>query len=153
MQELNFPYYNFRTRQQAGQLQIFDPVRKKFAALTPEEWVRQHLIQYLNIEKLVPLHMMASERGLRVNRMQKRFDLVVFAPTGEPVMIVECKAPTVTLTEEVYYQIARYNMTLKVNHLLVTNGLIHIYGRVDYESGVLVYAENIPEYNTLCQIN
>lgn len=151
MQALNFPHYSFRTRQQAGQLQIFDPVRKRFATLTPEEWVRQHLIRYLFEEKQVPMHMMASERGLKVNRMQKRFDLVVFAPSGCPVMIVECKAPTVQLTEDVYYQIARYNMTLKVNHLLVSNGLKHIYCLVDYISEGLVYGENIPSYEILCQ--
>jgi len=151
MQALNFPDYHFRTRQQAGQLQIFDPVRKRFAALTPEEWVRQHLIQYLNKEKQVPMHMMASERGLKVNRMQKRFDLVVYAPSGDAVMIVECKAPVVQLTEEVFYQIARYNMTLKVNHLLVSNGLKHVYCLVDYNSGGLVYADNIPDYSDLCR--
>lgn len=96
------------------------------------------------------MHMMASERGLKVNRMQQRFDLVVYAPSGEPVMIVECKAPSVQLTEDVFYQIARYNMTLKVKHLLVSNGLKHVYCRVDYNSGSLVYADNIPDYTALC---
>lgn len=150
MQALNFPNYIFRTRLHSGLLQIFDPVRKRFAALTPEEWVRQHLIQYLNTEKKVPLHMMASERGLKVNRMQMRFDLVVYAPSGNPVLIVECKAPAVQLSEDVFYQIARYNQTLKVKHLLVSNGLRHIFGVVDYHSGGLVYADHIPDYNTLC---
>lgn len=149
MHPLNFPDYNFRTRLKDGQLQIFDPVRRRFAALTPEEWVRQNVIQYLNVEKLVPLHMMASERGIKVNRLQKRFDLVVYAPTGLPVMIVECKAPGVQLNEEVFYQIARYNMTLKVNHLLVSNGLNHIYCKIDYSAESLIFEELIPPYSAM----
>jgi hypothetical protein len=151
MQALNFPEYSFRTRHQAGQMQIFDPVRKKYVALTPEEWVRQHMIQYLEKEKMVPLHMMASERGLSINRMTKRFDLVVYNLSGKPTLIVECKAPTVALSEDVFFQIARYNLALKVNYLLVSNGLQHIFGVVDYNSGNLVLADNIFDYQQLCQ--
>ncbi|MFH1121412.1 MAG: type I restriction enzyme HsdR N-terminal domain-containing protein [Bacteroidota bacterium] len=151
MQALNFPDYNFRTRQQSGQVQIFDPVRKKFVSLTPEEWVRQHLIQYLASEKQVPLHMMACERGLIVNRMPKRFDLVVFGLFGRPVLIAECKAPGVKLSEKVLFQIARYNLTLKVKHLLISNGLQHIIGKVNYNSGMLDYSEHILDYQELCK--
>jgi hypothetical protein len=151
MQALNFPEYSFRTRQQAGQMQIFDPVRKKYVALTPEEWVRQHMIHYLEKEKMVPLHMMASERGLSINRMTKRFDLVVYNLSGKPTLIVECKAPTVALSEDVFFQIARYNLALKVNYLLVSNGLQHIFGVVDYNSGNLVLADKISDYQQLCQ--
>ncbi len=150
MQALNFPDYNFRTRLQQGQLQIFDPVRKKYVALTPEEWVRQHMIQYLETEKKVPLHMMASERGLSINRMTKRFDLVVYNLSGKPAMIVECKAPLVSLSEDVFFQIARYNLALKVNYLLVTNGLQHFFGVIDYNTGNLVLADKIYDYTQLC---
>ncbi len=151
MHTLNFPVYNFRTRHYEGQLQIFDPVRKKFVALTPEEWVRQHLIQYLSGEKKVPLHMMASERGLSVNRMTKRFDLVVYNLSGKPALIVECKAPTVALSENVFFQIARYNLALKVNYLLVSNGLQHLFGVIDYSSGNLVLADRIFNYQEICE--
>ncbi|MHC1778474.1 MAG: type I restriction enzyme HsdR N-terminal domain-containing protein [Lentimicrobium sp.] len=150
MHTLNFPAYNFRTRHHEGQLQIFDPVRKKYVALTPEEWVRQHLIQYLVNEKQVPLHMMASERGLSINRMTKRFDLVVYNLSGKPALIVECKAPTVALSEDVFFQIARYNLALKVKFLLVSNGLQHLFGVVDYSAGNLVLADMIYSYQQLC---
>ncbi len=150
MQALNLPGYNLRTRQQGEQLQIFDPVRKKFVALTPEEWVRQNLIQYLSIEKNIPLHMMACERGLAVNRMTKRFDLLVYSTSGKPVMIVECKAPSVALSEDVYFQIARYNLALKVNFLLVSNGIQHVFGVVDYNLGIIVPKEEIYDYQKLC---
>ncbi len=148
---LNFPSYNFRTRHLGGQLQIFDPVRKKYVALTPEEWVRQHLILYLNSEKQVPLHMMASERGLSINRMTKRFDLVVYNLSGKPALIVECKAPTVALSEDVFFQIARYNLALKVNYLLVSNGLQHLFGVIDYSTGNLALADEIYSYQQLCE--
>ncbi|NTW23282.1 MAG: type I restriction enzyme HsdR N-terminal domain-containing protein [Lentimicrobium sp.] len=150
MQALNLPEYNLRTRQQGGQLQIFDPIRKKFVALTPEEWVRQNLIQYLSINKNIPLHMMACERGLVVNRMTKRFDLLVYNTSGKPVMIVECKAPSVVLSDDVYFQIARYNLALKVNYLLVSNGIQHVFGVVDYSSGIIVPKEEIYDYQKLC---
>lgn len=150
MQALNLPGYNLRTRQQGGQLQIFDPIRKKFVALTPEEWVRQNLIQYLSVEKNIPLHMMACERGLSVNRMTKRFDLLVYSTSGKPVMIVECKAPSVTLSDDVYFQIARYNLALKVNFLLVSNGIQHVFGVVDYNLGVIVPKDEIYDYQKLC---
>ncbi|MBK6346198.1 MAG: type I restriction enzyme HsdR N-terminal domain-containing protein [Bacteroidales bacterium] len=151
MQALNFPEYDFRTRVKSGQIQIFDPVRKKYVSLTPEEWVRQHLIRYLVVEKHVPLHMMACERGLLVNRMPKRFDLVVFGLNGNPVMIAECKAPGVKLSEATYYQIGRYNLTLKVKHLLVSNGLQHYFGMIDYHTGRLDYSEQIFDYQQLCE--
>jgi len=150
MQALNLPGYNLRTRQQGGQIQIFDPIRKKFVALTPEEWVRQNLIQYLSIEKNIPLHMMACERGLAVNGMTKRFDLLVYSTSGKPVMIVECKAPSVTLSDDVYFQIARYNLALKVNFLLVSNGIQHVFGVVDYNLGIIVPKEEIYDYQELC---
>ncbi|KAF0197070.1 MAG: hypothetical protein FD166_2029 [Bacteroidetes bacterium] len=151
MQALNFPEYEHRTRLQSGQLQIFDPVRKKFVALTPEEWVRQHLIQYLAVEKQVPIHMMACERGLIVNRMPKRFDLVIFGLSGNPVLIAECKAPGIKLSEETLYQIGRYNITLKVKHLLVSNGMQHYFGTIDYHTGQLDYSGQIFDYQKLCE--
>lgn len=150
MQALNFPEFTFRTRYVNRQLQIFDPVRKKFVALTPEEWVRQHLIRYLETEKRVPLHMIACERGIEVNTMPRRFDLLVYDTSGKPVLIAECKAPGVRLTGDVFHQIARYNLALKVNYLLITNGLNHYFAQIDYTGGQLIFLEDIADYQSLC---
>mgnify|MGYP001769885250 CR=1 len=146
MQSLNFPAYEFKTRVITGQVQVFDPVRKKYVALTPEEWVRQHLIRYLLEDRGVPLHMMAVERGLKLNGLAQRFDLVIFGPSGNPLLIAECKAATVALTQEVFYQIARYNLALKVQYFLISNGITHHFGLVNYGSGTIELHEEIPDY-------
>ena len=149
MQSLNFPVYEFKTRVIPGQVQVFDPVRKKYVALTPEEWVRQHLIRSLSEDKGVPLHMMAVERGLKVNGLTQRFDLVIFGSSGDPLLIAECKAATVVLSQEVFYQIARYNMALKVQYFLISNGITHHFGRVNYGSGTIELRDNIPDYHQM----
>lgn len=146
MIHLNFPPADLKIRTQNNRMEVFDPLRKRFVALTDEEWVRQNLISYLARHKMVPLHMMASERGFLVNKLPKRFDVVVFSSKGEPVMIVECKAPHIKLTEDVFYQAARYNLTLQVNYLLITNGLEHHCANVDYTSGNINFLMNIPDY-------
>lgn len=151
MQALNFPSYTFRIQTKGSKEVIFDPVRKRMVALTPEEWVRQHLIQLLVNEMHVPLHMIACERGLEVNRMQKRFDVVVFKPDGLPALLIECKAPHVAISEETFYQIAGYNLSLRVHYLFMTNGLNHICGKIDYTTGKLVFLEKIPDYKDLCK--
>ncbi|KAF5068173.1 hypothetical protein DSECCO2_246120 [anaerobic digester metagenome] len=153
MQPLNFPDYKFRIRESSERREIFDPLRRRFVALTPEEWVRQHLIQYLCNDRKVPGHMVASERGLRVNRMPRRFDLLVFAPDGRPVMIAECKAPRVPLTEEVFFQASAYNLALKVDYLLITNGIEHYCAKVNYQDKKLDFCSDIPEYAVLCGTN
>ena len=149
MQVLNFPAYTFKTRVITGQVQIFDTVRRKYVALTPEEWVRQHLICYLSEEKGVPLHMMAVERGLKLNGLNQRFDLVIFGPSGKPLLIAECKAASVILTQDVFYQIARYNMALKVRYFLISNGITHHLGLVNYDSGTIELLEDIPDYQQM----
>lgn len=138
-----------RTRELNGHKEIFDPLRKKYVALTPEEKVRQDLIEFLNIAKKVPLHMMACERGLTVNTLSKRFDLVIFGKDGNPVLIAECKAPHIPLNEDVFYQAARYNLALQVNYLLITNGLEMQCIFVDYETGTSSFLAEIPDYNQL----
>lgn len=138
-----------KIRETNGHTEVFDPLRKKYVALTPEEKVRQELILFLNNEKKVPLHMMAAERGLNVNMMPKRFDLLVFGTGGKPVMIAECKAPGIPMNEEVFYQAARYNLALQVNYLLITNGTQMHCLFVDYESGNSRFLQDIPEYNII----
>lgn len=149
MQTLNFPACNFRIRESEQRLEIFDIIRKRFVALTPEEWVRQHLIHFMHFEKNVPLYMMAVERGIRVNSLLRRFDLLVFATGGKPVMIAECKAPAVALSEETLFQASAYNMALKVEYLLITNGLDHYCAKVSYEKNSLDFLSGIPDYQSL----
>lgn len=149
MAHLNFPEPELRIRTIGDASEVFDPLRKKFVALTEEERVRQYLIQYLLVEKKVPLHMMASERGLQVNNMLKRFDLVVFGTDGLPLMIVECKAPHIPVNEDVFYQAARYNLTLQVKYLLITNGIEHHCIHIDYKTGETRFLKEIPEYKEL----
>lgn len=138
-----------KIRETNGHAEVFDPLRKKYVALTPEERVRQELIRFLNMDKGVPLHMMACERGLMVNNLPKRFDLVVFGNEGKPVLIAECKAPGIQLNEEVFYQAARYNLALQVRYLLITNGLEMYCLYVDYECGETAFLTEIPEYTKL----
>jgi Type I restriction enzyme R protein N terminus (HSDR_N) len=122
MTEVAFGEYNFRLEEREGKKFIFDIARKKWISLTPEEWVRQHVLQYLTASLHYPLSHLAVERAITLNCLQKRCDVIVFSNSGEPVMIVECKAPEEQLTEKVFEQIARYNLSLKVKYLWVTNG-------------------------------
>lgn len=122
MTEVIFSNYTFRTEEREGKKFIFDEVRKKFVSLTPEEWVRQHILHYLIHDKGFPKSLIAVERGIELNGLQKRFDVVVFTNDGKPKIIIECKAPEEKLDEKVFAQIARYNLSLRVDFLWVTNG-------------------------------
>lgn len=146
MIRLNFPEYKFQVLDQAGKLTIFDPARKKYVVLTPEEWVRQHVIQYLHREKQVPLSLIGVESGIRLFKTQKRFDIAVFDRNGHPLLIVECKSPSVSVSAEVLDQVVRYNMTLKVGFLMLTNGIQHIYCHVDKHDNSISMIEDIPDF-------
>ena len=146
MQPLNLPQYEFRIREKPGNQDIFDVVRHKFVALTPEEWVRQNFIRYLVEEKKVPPVMLAVERSLSLNKLTKRTDILVFGESGKPLMIVECKAPTVAITQKVFEQIGRYNLALRVSYLAVTNGMQHYCARIDFNKNAWAFLEAIPEY-------
>jgi hypothetical protein len=149
MIKLNFPPSDLRVREYNDRKEIFDPLRKKFVLLTDEEWVRQNLISYLATDREIPLTMMASERGLLVNNLPKRFDLLVFATDGKPLMIVECKSPHIPVDEEVFYQAARYNITLQVEYLLITNGMEHHCIKINYNTGETKFLKEIPLYSEL----
>lgn len=122
MTEVSFGKYVFRTDERDGRPVIFDEIRRKMVALTPEEWVRQHVLHYLIHGRSYPKSLIAVERGIELNGLQKRFDIVVFNNSGLPKMIVECKAPEEPLNEKVFDQIARCNLSLNVDYLWVTNG-------------------------------
>jgi len=147
--KLNLPEYEFRYRNSEQKIEIYDEFRKKFVVLTPEEWVRQNILKYLHIDKNIPLGLMAIEKGLTVNRLKKRTDILVFNNKGIASMIVECKAPDVILDQNVFEQIARYNMTLKVKYLLVTNGINHYCCKINFDNKSYVYLDNIPDYGIL----
>ncbi len=135
MQKLNLPAYEFRLRQQQGKQQIFDVIRKKFVALTPEEWVRQNLIAFLIHHQGYSPGLIAVEMPVKVNGLNQRADVVVYNRQGKPVMIIECKAPSVAVTRAVFDQAARYNMMLKVNYMMVSNGLQHFCARLSDDDG------------------
>ncbi len=146
---LNLPEFQHNIRSVGGKLEIFDQVRRKFVALTPEEWVRQHFVSYLITAKDVPLSLIAVEQMLIYNTMKKRADILVYSNKGIPVLMVECKAASVDLTQKVFDQIARYNLTLKVPFLIVTNGLQHICSKINFEERSYEFLEEVPEYRQM----
>ena len=146
MQILNFPLYEFRFKNSENKLYIFDIVRKKFVSLTPEEWVRQHTIQFLLKEKKYPQSLMNVEKQIQVNQLTKRYDIVVYRSDGSIFLAVECKAPQVKITQQIFDQIARYNMTLKAENLMITNGLHPIFYQIDYVNQKYVFLEELPDF-------
>ena len=147
MQKLNLPNYKFKLKSSENKTLIFDNFRKKYFVLTPEEWVRQHFVQFLIDEKKYPVSLIAIEKQLTINNRKKRTDILVFNTDGNPDIIVECKAPQIKITQATFDQIARYNLKLKANYLIVTNGLEHFYCRMDFEKETYIFLKEIPTYN------
>lgn len=139
MQKLNFPDFSFRFKNSENNLLVFDEIRKKFVVLTPEEWVRIHVVQYLIQEKNYPKSLINVEKVIKLNGLTKRYDVVVFQPDGSILLVVECKQPNVAITQSVFDQIARYNLTLKANYLMVTNGLNHYFCQMDFENEKYIF--------------
>ena len=151
MLSLNLPKYETKICERDGKLQIFDPLRKCHVALTPEEWVRQHFVNFLIESRGFPAALMANEVTITVNGMKRRCDTVVYDKQLQPRVIVEYKAPTVKITKEVFAQISRYNLTLKVDYLIVSNGLRHYCCRMDYPNNSYTFLQEIPEYTKIVQ--
>lgn len=149
MLELNLPRYDFKVRLAEGKQYIFDEIRKKYVVNTPEEWVRQNFIRYLINEKGYPGSLIGIEYEIKLNRLLKRCDAVVFSKKALPVMILEFKAPGVPVSQLVFDQIERYNKVLRVGYLLITNGLKHYCCKIDFDSNNYVYLREIPFYNDL----
>ena len=149
MQQLHFPNYNFRFKNNENKVSIFDEIRKKFIILTPEEWVRQHVVQFLMLEKKYPKSLINVEKVLKINDLRKRYDVVVFNPDGSMHILVECKAPEIKISQNTFDQIARYNLTLKATYLMVTNGLNHYFCQMDFENEKYHFLQDLPEYNTI----
>ena len=149
MLRLNLPAYETKICRREGKLQILDPLRKAYVALTPEEWVRQHFVNFLATAKGFPTALMANEVAITLNGMKRRCDTVVYDMGLRPRVIVEYKAPTVKITKEVFAQISRYNLTLRVDYLIISNGLQHYCCRMDYEKGSYTFLQDIPEYQEI----
>ncbi|WP_298368790.1 type I restriction enzyme HsdR N-terminal domain-containing protein [uncultured Lutibacter sp.] len=149
MQQLNLPTYKFRIKSSENKYFIFDIIRKKNMVLTPEEWVRQHFVHFLIEEKKYPISLIAVEKKLTINKLTKRTDILIFDKNGKPDIIVECKAPSIKITQETFDQIARYNLQLNATYLIVTNGLEHFFCKMDKENECYIFLENIPSYNDI----
>lgn len=126
--------YVFKQREKDGRTEVFDPIRKKWLVLTPEERVRQQLILFLLNIKKIPVSHLSVEKAITVNGMTKRYDLVVFGEDLKPQMVIECKAPDVEITQAVIEQAGRYNKTLRAPILGVTNGSTHYFFTIDFET-------------------
>jgi len=146
MQKLNFPQYSFRFKNSENKVSVFDVIRKKFVILQPEEWVRQNCVHYLITHKNIPKLLINVEKKLEVNGLTKRYDIVVFKSDGNLRLIVECKAPKIRIDQTTFDQIARYNLELKAEYLMVTNGIDHYYCQMDFENQRYVFLEDIPKY-------
>jgi hypothetical protein len=146
MQKLNLPYFDFRFKTEGDKKFIFDSVRKKFVWLTPEEWVRQNFIRFLIQEKKYPRTLMAVEKQIVLNQKMFRFDLLVYRRNGTPFLIAEFKAPTVKISQETFDQVVRYNRGLKVERIIVSNGMQHFACAIDYTSGSYLFLKEIPVF-------
>ena len=137
---LKYPLFNTRLKKQNNQTYIFDVVRKKWLLLTPEEWVRQHLVHFLIQEKKYPISLLSIEKEINLNGLKKRYDIVIYNKQLQPTVIIECKAPYIELNETVVEQALRYNLVLKANYLMLSNGIS------DITFNSLNQQVNLPDY-------
>lgn len=149
MYELNLPKYGIKIANENGHLTIFDVLRRKYVALTPEEWVRQHFVHYLIGHKGYPQNLMANEIQLAIGNKKLRCDSVLYDRSLKPRMIIEYKAPTVNITQKVFDQITVYNMLLHVDYLVVSNGIKHYCCQMDYDNQKYLFLEDIPDYQEI----
>lgn len=146
MQKLNFPQFDYRFKSTENKVSIFDVIRKKFIVLQPEEWVRQHCVHYLINEKKYPKSLINVEKELNINGLKKRYDIVIFNSNGSILLIVECKSYDITINQDTFDQIARYNLALNAEFLMVTNGINHYYCQMDTEAERYQFLRDIPNY-------
>ena len=146
MEQLNFPNYSFTLKSRENKTYIFDLIRKKNLLLTPEEWVRQHCVHFLNKELGYPKSLINVEKQIKINGQVKRYDIVVYSPAGNVEILVECKAPPVKISQDTFDQIARYNMTLKSRFLMLTNGKEHYFCEMDFQNKAYRFIHKLPKY-------
>lgn len=149
MSRLNLPSFDTKIVEKDGKPFVLDVIRRQYVALTPEEWVRQHFVHFLINDRGFPKSLMSNEVRLKFNGMSRRCDTVVYDRTLRPRVIVEYKAPTVNITRQVFDQICRYNMVLRVDYLIVSNGLVHYCCKMDYETCGYTFLSEIPHYGQI----
>ncbi len=149
MYQLNLPTYDLRLRRTGNRDMIFDVLRRKYVALTPEEWVRQHFVHFLIEHKGYPTALLANEIELRIGGKHLRADTLLYNKELRPHMLIEYKSPTIALTQKVFDQISAYNLLLHADYLIVSNGMQHICCRMDYEQNTYHFLEEIPDYSEL----
>ncbi len=149
MLELNLPKYAYRVRQNSDKLSIFDPIRKRFVVLTPEEWVRQHFLNFLNIHLSYPASRTSVETGLKYNSLSKRSDIMVLSDDLKPLVLVECKAPSVAIDESTVRQLAMYNSVCEARLLVVTNGMVTYACLCKQSPDQFETVKEIPDYASL----
>ena len=149
MKSLNLPTYSFKIKSEGNNDYIFDKFRKKYVRLTPEEWVRQNMIYYLEAERGYPGSRIVLEKSLKVHNLQRRSDILVYGSTGNPILLAECKAPDIKISNETFIQASVYNFHFRVRYLLVTNGMQHYCCSVDFNSGEVGFLKDIPFYNEI----
>ncbi|NDK55998.1 type I restriction enzyme HsdR N-terminal domain-containing protein [Pontibacter fetidus] len=149
MDALNLPPFEHKITKSGDNYLIFDILRRKNIVLTPEEWVRQHFLHYLINELGYPKSLISIERGTNYNKLQKRTDLCVYDNSGNPLLLVECKAAYVPVTQDVVKQVSVYNQTIKAKFIVITNGLDHYCWQVDFETRQFQPLQEIPVYNQL----
>ena len=143
MLQLNFPNYTFKIKNIENEDYIFDEIRKKYIKLTKEEWVRQNCINFLVKEKKFPQILINLEKTLKINKLSKRYDIVVYNSDGSIKLLVECKSPEIKINQKTFDQIAIYNMSLKAELLMITNGINHYYCKIDYKNQCYKFINDI----------
>lgn len=146
MTTLNLPTYDFKVKKSEGKVWIFDNMRKKFVVLTPEEWVRQHFVNFLVQNHHYPRSLFRIEGGLTYNKLLKRSDILIYDRSGKPWLLVECKSPTIKLTQRAFNQVAIYNMTIGAKYLAVTNGMVHFCCEAPVPGQQAKFLEDFPEF-------
>ncbi|MCD8210373.1 MAG: type I restriction enzyme HsdR N-terminal domain-containing protein [Prevotella sp.] len=149
MYPLNLPQYEIKISQRNGKSYIFDSLRLKYVSLTPEEWVRQHFINYLATYLGYPKGLLVNEAEIKIGEKKLRCDSVLYNKESLPRMIIEYKAPTIEITQKVIDQVAAYNSLLKAEYLVVSNGIKHFCFKVDYKKRKLLALKEIPKYSEL----
>ena len=146
MLKLSFPNYEFRLKKIDEKRFIFDEIRKKYIELTPEEWVRQNCVRFLINEKKYKSQLIAVEKKIILNNLTKRFDIIAYDNNGDPNLLVECKAPNIAIRQETFDQILSYNRVINSKYLMITNGIIHYYCKIDNIDNKINFLKDIPNY-------
>lgn len=149
MINLNLPKFPIKVISRGEKFYVWDNIRKKHIILTPEEWVRQHFVNYLITRLAYPQNLIGNEVELKLNKLKKRADTIVYDKFGEPLVLIEYKAPYIDITQKTFDQIYRYNIVFKVKHLIISNGLTHYYYFIDYKKQTISQISDIPLYSDL----